>query len=106
MYRMQQSNERVALDFKKHFIQVAMDATGMPTHILIFGGGMTKFAEATPKYVKRSSETDTSMFSNRVFGVEVYCGSFAGEILIHTDDTVRGGANLVVEIQRLSLIHI
>jgi hypothetical protein len=30
----------------------------------------------------------------------VYCGPISGEILIHTDELVRGGANLTVELQR------
>ena len=100
MHLMKQSHERVVLDFKKHYAQVTKDENGNPTHMLIFGDGMTKFAGATPKYGKRSSKTDSSLFSNRVFGVEVYCGPIAGEILIHTDETVRGGANLIIEIQR------
>ena len=43
---------------------------------------------------------ETSFFENRTFGVEVYCGPISGEILIHTDELVRGGANLTVELQR------
>jgi hypothetical protein len=49
---------------------------------------------------KRISKNETSFFENRIFGVEVYCGPISGEILVHTDELVRGGANLTVELQR------
>ena len=62
---------------------------------------MTIYAGKTPKYNQATSKKDTVHFENRTFGVEVHCGPVSGEILFHTGDLVRGGVNLVVEIQRL-----
>lgn len=102
----QQAAERTSLDAKKlHAIQ-SKDSNGQPTHCLIFGDGMTKYAGRTPKYSFRSSKKDNAFFENRVFGVEVYCGPVSGEILIHTDDLVRGGANFTIEVQRRVIIEL
>jgi hypothetical protein len=38
--------------------------------------------------------------------VEVYCGPVEGEILIHTDELVRGGANFIVEVQRRGILNV
>jgi|APCry1669189241_1035207.scaffolds.fasta_scaffold41666_2 hypothetical protein len=62
---------------------------------------MTNYAARTPKYGRRAGKNDASTsFENRVFGLHVYCGPINGEILIHTDELVRGGANFMVEVQR------
>jgi len=98
----QQAAERTALEFKKRHALSSYEG-GSPTHAVFFGDGMTIFAGKTPKYGKRLSKKDTSHFENRVFGLEVYCGPISGEILFHTDELVRGGANLVIEIQRRGL---
>ena len=68
--------------------------------------GMTKWAGHTPKYRQRLSKKETAFFENRVFGVEIHCGPISGEILIHTNDLVRGGANFVIEVQRRGTIII
>ena len=61
----------------------------------------TKYAGHTPKLGKRiSKNNEKSFFENRIFGVEIYCGPISGEVLIHTNELVRGGANLTVELQR------
>ena len=65
-----------------------------------FGDFITKYAGHTPKLGKRISKNETSFFENRIFGVEIYCGPISGEVLIHTNELVRGGANLTVELQR------
>ena len=67
---------------------------------------MTKWAGHTPKYRQRLSKKETAFFENRVFGVEIHCGPISGEILIHTNDLVRGGANFVIEVQRRGTIII
>jgi hypothetical protein len=65
---------------------------------------MTSYAGRTPKYGRRTGKADgAASFENRVFGVEVYCGPVEGEILIHTDELVRGGANFIVEVQRTGI---
>lgn len=62
---------------------------------------MTNYAGRTPKYGFRTGKQDgAASFENRVFGLEVRCGPIDGEILIHTDELVRGGANFMIEVQR------
>ena len=94
----QQAAERKALDLRKIQAKTSYGNDGQPTHCVIFGDGMTKYAGITPKYGRRVSKGDYASFENRVFGVEVYCGPIAGEILVHTDELVRGGANFVCEV--------
>ena len=100
MYLKQQAGERATLEYLKKQACESVNQYGMLTHMLLFGDGMTKIAGAKPKYGRRFSKSDSSLYQNRVFGVEVYCGPIRGEILFHTDELVGGGANLVIEIQR------
>lgn len=102
----QQAGERCALEGKKRIALQEYDENGNPTLAVIFGDGMTSYAGRTPKYGRRTGKADgAASFENRVFGVEVYCGPVEGEILIHTDDLVRGGANFIIEVQRRGIIN-
>jgi hypothetical protein len=85
---------------------IMMNTGRNPTNAFIFGDGMTKWAVHTSKYRQRLSKKETAFFENRVFGVEIHCGPISGEILIHTNDLVRGGANFVIEVQRRGTIII
>lgn len=96
----QQAGERAALEAKKRIALCNNDENGNPTLAVIFGDGMTAYAGRTPKYGRRAGKNDSALFQNRVFGLHVYCGPINGEILIHTDELVRGGANFMVEVQR------
>lgn len=97
----QQAGERAALEAKIKIARNSYDEYRNPTNAVIFGDGMTTYAGRTPKYGLRSGKLDSAAsFENRVFGVEVHCGPISGEILIHTDELVRGGANFVIEVQR------
>lgn len=96
----QQAGERIALAAKINEAKTKFDEDNNPTHGVFFGDGMTVYAGRTPKYGIRHGKRDAAFFENRVFGVEVYCGPVSGEILIHTDDLVRGGSNFIVEVSR------
>ena len=96
----QQAAERAALEGLKRLAKTSYDSSGNPSNAVFFGDFITKYAGHTPKLGKRISKNETSFFENRIFGVEVYCGPISGEILVHTDELVRGGANLTVELQR------
>ena len=106
MHLAQQATERKALDDRKKFACESLDAAGMPTHAVFFGDGMTKYASNTPKYGKRSGKKDTAFYENRVFGMEVYCGPVRGEIIINSDELVRGGANFGIEVHRQAMIQL
>ena len=101
MHLKQQAGERAALEGKKRIALSSYDEYQNPTYAVIFGDGMTSYATRTPKYGKRLSHSDcAAVFENRVFGLHVYCGPVNGEVLIHTDKLVKGGANFMVEVQR------
>ena len=106
MHLAQQATERKALDDRKKFACESLDAAGMPTHAVFFGDGMTKYASNTPKYGKRSGKKETAFYENRVFGMEVYCGPVRGEIIINSDELVRGGANFGIEVHRQAMIQL
>ena len=81
------------------------DENGNPILAVIFGDSMTSYAGRTPKYGRRTGKADGAVsFENRVFGVEVYCGPVEGEVLFHSDELVRGGANFIIEVQRRGII--
>ena len=101
----QQAAERAALEAKKQAARMEYTAdNSRPKLAVIFGDGMTKYATQTPKYARKRGKKETAYFENRVFGVEVYCGPIAGEILVHADELVRGGANFTIEVHRLGYI--
>jgi hypothetical protein len=108
VHLIQQAAERSSLNARKQeaILSREEDNPHQPSHCLIFGDGMTKYAGRTPKYGQSNSKKDMHFYEDRVFGVEVYCGPIVGEILIHTDDLVRGGANFTIEVQRRDLIEL
>lgn len=102
----QQAAERAALDAKKKIACSTRDVAGNPLYLVVLGDGRTVQACNTPKMGRRQSKKDTAFFTNRTFGVEVHCYGISGEILVHTDDLVRGGANFVIEVQRRIIIEV
>ncbi len=52
---------------------------------------------------KSSTNKNCTKIANRTIGVEVVCGPVKGMFLYHAGDFVGGGANLIVEIQRLAM---
>jgi hypothetical protein len=49
------------------------------------------------------SDGCSSPFENRIVGVEVCCGPIEGYFLYHSDNTVAGGSNFMVECLRMAL---
>lgn len=47
----------------------------------------------------RSIKGDLYM-TTRIIGVEVYCGDIQETFLFYTDNLVKGGANIMIEVQR------
>jgi hypothetical protein len=104
MHLKQQAAERAALDALKKLARESCDDAGQPKLACFLGDGMTIYACQTPKYSRsRISKGDTHFFQNRTFGVEVHCYGVSGTILIHSDELIRGGANYIIEVQRICL---
>jgi len=100
-----QAAERAALEAKKLAARMEYSVDGSrPKFAVIFGDGMTKYATQTPKYARKKGKKETAFLENRVFGVEVHCGPIVGEILVHSDEFVRGGANFTIEVHRLGIV--
>ncbi len=97
----QQAAERAALEGLKRIASTEWTTPNQPKMALLFGDAMTNHASKTPKYGKRHGKAESAFFQNRVFGFEVYCGPIQGEILIHSDELVRNGANYNIEVHRL-----
>jgi len=47
----------------------------------------------------------SNTFTSRYIGVEVGCGTFFEVFLYYTNDTVAGGANIMIEVQRQGNPH-
>lgn len=81
--------------------------SGQPQSAYILIDGMTVMAGNTPKVGGggkfRISKEDTKFITNRVIGVEVVCGPIDTVFFYHTDDTVAGGANTMIEVVRQAI---
>ncbi len=99
----QQAAERAALEARKR-IACTEYVDGRPKLAVIFGDGMTK--QRIPKYGKRKKEK-VNLRTSRIVSLGsrfIYCGPISGEILVHSDELVRGGANFAIEAHRLILV--
>ena len=82
------------------------DTNGMPMDAFIYSDAMTESKGDTPKEgVKRQSK-QAKHIKNRLFAVEIICGDINMMIYVSVDQTIAGGANLAVEIQRLGLEYL
>ena len=97
----QQAAERAAVESLKIIASMEWASPNLPKMALFFGDTMTNYASKTPKYGSRHGKDESALFYNRVLGFEVYCGPIQGEILIHSDELVRNGANYNIEVHRL-----
>ncbi len=88
------------------FLNIFLDEYGMPTDAFVYSNAMTESKGDTPKEgVKRQSKQPKSI-KNRLFAVEVISGPVNLMLYISTDQTIPGGANLSIEIQRLALEYL
>ena len=108
----QQANARIRLEALKKACCL-LDSSNQPTQLLLFPDCMGKWASRTPilnggdKVNEQKVKGDEkSQFENRICGVQVWCGDIQGEILVHTDGLIKGGANYMVEVVRRTLIEV
>ena len=84
-----------------------LDEKNQPKSFFIFSDAMTNSVGDTPKIGKKgfqsTSDKNAKAINNRTIGVEVVCGPVVGMFLYHTGDFVRGGANIMVEVQRQAM---
>ena len=78
----------------------------MPTDAFIYSDAMTESKGDTPKEgVTRQSKQQKSI-KNRLFACEVICGPVNLMLYISVDNTIAGGANIAIEIQRVGLEYL
>jgi hypothetical protein len=68
--------------------------------------GFTVQKGNTPKKGARHSKADYSFITSRIIGVEVHCGPVHGTLLYYTDNLISGGANIIIEVMRQSLLDL
>jgi hypothetical protein len=57
----------------------------------------------TPKFSKLRQENQNNVIENRNIGVHMVCGPIDDWISISTDNTIPGGANVMVEVTRMAI---
>lgn len=104
----QQGKERQYMEDNKQKCLSDYDDFGNPLHAMIYSDGMTVMRGDTPKLgrTRKSKGDQGKKITNRVIGVEVYSGPVSEVFLYHTDDFVKTGSSIMVEIQRQALIDL
>jgi len=82
------------------------DGNGMPTDAFIYSDAMIESKGDTPKEGVERKSKQTKSIKNRLFCVEVICRPIDMMLSVSTDNTMAGGANLAIEIQRLALEYL
>jgi len=81
-----------------------VDSNGHPQRAFFFNDAFTEAKGEIPHFLLNTSRNKSmDKISNRVFGVEVTCGSIDTIFLYHCDQFIFGGANTLIEIQRQAM---
>jgi hypothetical protein len=101
----QQAKERQVLEVKK-LRCLEVDESGQPIEALLYPDGMTEFKGETPKIGSSRHTKVNDTISNRIIGVEVYCGPIRTVFIYNTDQLIRKGANIMIEIMRQATLDL
>ena len=101
----QQFAERLTLQ-KNISSTYELDENGQPQTCLFFSDGMTVMKGNTPKKGVRNSKGENTHITSRIIGVEVHCGPIHGTFLYYTDNLTSGGASIIVEVMKQSIIDL
>ena len=82
------------------------DKNGMPTDAFVYADAMTESKGDTPKEGVHRQSKQAKHIKNRLFAVEVISGDVHLMIYVSVDQTIAGGANIAVEIQRVALDYL
>lgn len=83
-----------------------LDSVGNPKNLFIYADAMTESAGDSPKEGCQRHSTPGKVIKNRLFAVQIVCGSIDNILYISVDQTMPGGANIAVEIQRVALDYL
>jgi hypothetical protein len=78
----------------------------MPTDAFIYSDAMTESKGDVPKEGAQRQSKQQKCIKNRLFAVEVICGPVNLMLYVSVDNTMAGGANLAIEIQRVGLEYL
>jgi len=100
----QQMIERMHLENTKDKCRTEVDENGFFSHAFIYSDAMTLSRGSTPLQGEKNHRPNQGrQLENRLFAVEVVCGPINLLVYVSVDGTIRGGANLGVEITRVGL---
>ena len=78
----------------------------MPTDAFVYADAMTESKGDTPKEGVHRQSKQAKHIKNRLFAVEVISGDVHLMIYVSVDQTIAGGANIAIEIQRVALDYL
>ena len=99
----QEKQERVHLEKMRQMCR-EKDEKGQPKMAMLFSDGMTIYTTNTPKMFQKNSKGEPlKKIQSRMVGMEVVCGDISTMFMYYTDNLVRGGSNIILEITRQGL---
>ena len=103
LHLQQQQTERQHAENVVHQCKTSYDARGNPTDGYVDIDGQTVTTGDTPKYQKLRGERQNNTIENRNIGVHIVCGPIDKWISVSTDNTIPGGANVLIEVTRMAI---
>ena len=83
-----------------------LDAKGMPKYAFVYSDAMTESRGDCPKEGKKRHSNPGNVIKNRLFAVQVICGPIDAILYVSVNQTISGGANLAIEIQRVAIAEL
>ena len=103
IHLIQQQTERQHADNFLDDCEKEYDESGNPKFALIDIDGQTVVTGNTPKWTKTRNSQQNNIIENRNIGVHMVCGPINEYISISTDNTIPGGANVMIEVTRMAI---
>ena len=103
IHLIQQQTERQHADNFLDDCEKLYDERGNPKSALIDIDGQTVITGNTPKWTKGRKSQQNNVIENRNIGVHMVCGPINEYVSISTDNTIPGGANVLIEVTRMAI---
>ncbi len=103
IHLLQQQTERQHADNFLEKCENEYDECGNPQFALIDIDGQTVITGNTPKWIKETKTQQNNVIENRNIGVHMVCGPINEYVSISTDNTIPGGANVMIEVTRMAI---
>jgi len=103
IHLLQQETERQHADNFLEKCENEYDDTGNPKYALVDIDGQTVITGNTPKWTKVTKTQQSNVIENRNIGIHMVCGPINEYVSISTDNTIPGGANVLIEVTRMAI---